>query len=102
MQHRKFLSPIALQKLNEIWIRKDKIKLSLKLEIYKILVKPVLMYNCGTWGINKNEEKNMNSFHRQQLRRTKRKISCKMSNKNVYKITKEKPLSLEILAARRC
>ena len=74
---------------------KDRTKVSLKLETYKSLVKPVLMYNCWKWEITKNEEKNTNPFHTQQLqlrRMLNVKYPCKMSNKKVYKITKENPL----------
>ena len=48
---RKQLSIAALNKLQSIWIRKEKIKQALKIKLYKSLVKPVLVYNSGTSGV---------------------------------------------------
>ena len=69
IQRRKCLSTIAMNKLTKIWIRKDKLKLGTRLRLYKSLVKPILLYNSGTWGITGAEEDKLNKFHRKQLRR---------------------------------
>ena len=99
--NRKQLSMNSLNKLNNIWIKKDKIKKTLKLKIYKTLVKTILLYNCGTWAITKNEKKNLNSFHRRQLKIVMN-ITYPMiiRNKKLYKITEEQPISLEITKRR--
>ena len=34
----------------------------------KALVVPVLLYNCGTWGITDSVMKELEVFHRRQLR----------------------------------
>ena len=91
---RKQLAIVANKDLNQLWIRKDKLHLSLRLKIYNSLVKPILLYNSGTWGISKNEEGNLNAFHRQQLRYVlKIHHPHHISNANVYKICNEIPLS---------
>ena len=55
MCRRKQLSVAASKKLNKIWTRRHKIKLPLRIKIYKTMIKPVLLYNCGTCGITKAE-----------------------------------------------
>ena len=89
--HRKELSNIAMNRINDIWIKKDKIKEELRMKTYRRIVKPVLLYNSSTWGITKEEEKNLNAFHRKQLRRILHdKYPEKMKNEEVYKKTNEK------------
>ena len=48
IERRKALSNIALNKLFNIWLRKDKIKLKTRIRLYKTLVKSVLIYTCST------------------------------------------------------
>ena len=33
------------------------------------LVKSVLLYNYGIWGVSKDDQRKLNSFHRNQLRK---------------------------------
>ena len=43
----------------------------------------------GTWGLTKNDENNLDSYHRRQLRQVMQmcvKYPAKMSNKNVYRV----------------
>ncbi|XP_029656189.1 uncharacterized protein LOC115230104 [Octopus sinensis] len=46
----KILSTIALKKLQSIWMRKNQISTKMRIRLYKAFVRPVLMYNAGTWG----------------------------------------------------
>ena len=99
--YRKELSNTAMNRINTIWIKKDKIKEDLRIKMYKSIIKPVMLYNSSTWGITKEEEKNLNSFHRKQLRRILNvKYPIIMKNKEIYSKTGEKPISLEIVANR--
>ena len=64
-------------------------------------MKPVLLYNSQTWGLTKSDENNLDSFHRKQLRIVLHiKYPNIVSNKNIYEITDETPLSLTILKSR--
>ena len=70
ISNRKHFSTAALHiKLYDVWVKKDKIKRKLKILIYKVVAKTVLLYNCGTWAMRKNDEQNINAFHRKQLRK---------------------------------
>ena len=98
---RKLLSTQSLQKLNNIWIRKNKIRPEIRIKLYKSIVKPVLLYNSQTWGLTKSDEINLNSFHRRQLRIMLHiKYPTIISNKDLYHTTSEIPLSLTILKLR--
>ena len=101
INRRKQLSMAALYKINNLWIRKDRIKQSTKLKLYKTLVKPVLLYNSGTWSPTQKEEEDLDGFHRKQLRIVLNvKYPVKMRSKTVYRITKEELLSISILRNR--
>ena len=58
-----------MRRLNDVWVRKDRISLRKRLGLYKQLVKQLLTYNCGTWGLSKVDEQKLDTFHRRQLRR---------------------------------
>ena len=84
--------------MNNIWIRKDKIKQTLRLKLYKSIVKPILTYSSGTWSQTKKEEDGLDAFHRKQLRTVLNvKYPVIMKNKIVYRETGEEILSIEIL-----
>ena len=65
-----------------------KTKLATRIWLYETLVKIVLLYNCGTWGVSKDDQRKLNSFQRRQLRKVIRiHWSHKISNNKLYKIT---------------
>ena len=98
---RKQLATAALNKINYIWIRKDKIKQKLRLRLYKTIVKPILMYNSGTWGLTTKEEDNLDAFHRKQVRKVLNvKYPVTMRNNILYKESEENIISLDILKNR--
>ena len=98
---RKSLSNIAFNKLYTVWIRKDKLKLSTRLRLYKSLVKPILLYNCGTWGITKTETEKLDAFHRKHLKKILGiRWPTKITNESLYKKTNEKPISTTLREAR--
>ena len=64
-------------------------------------MKGVVLDNCGTWGVSKDDQRKLNSFHRRQLRKGIG-IQCphKISNNKLYKITGTKPLLITITEKR--
>ena len=94
VKRRSQLASAALNKHSKLWAGKKKIKNKTKLRIYKTLVKPILTYNCSSWGLNKSEEDRLDAFHRKQLKRVLGiKYPTKISNKKLYKKTNEIPIS---------
>ena len=97
----KRLSTAALAKLQNIWIKGDKVKRKTKIKLYRTLVKSVLTYNCGTWALTKTEEEKLNAFHRQQLRKIlNSKYPVKITNLSLYEKCNEFPLSVTLLESR--
>ena len=98
MQCRIQLSTTALHNLNNIWIWKNSIREHIRLKLYKIIVKPVLMYNSQTWGLTMIDEHNLDIFPRQKLRIALQiKFPHVISNSDLYQRTNEIPLTLTIL-----
>ena len=58
---RKSLSTAALNKLNNVWIRKDKIKQTTRIKLYNALAKSILTYNCSTWALTASEEESLDA-----------------------------------------
>jgi hypothetical protein len=59
------------------------------------------MYNSCTWGLTQADEKNLNSFHRKQLRQVLGiYYPHRISNEKLYEVTKTRPLTIDITKAR--
>ena len=101
VERRKQLATVALYKLNNFWIKGNKLKTSTKIKLYNSLVKSILLYNCGTWALTLTEKERLNAYHRKQLKRILNiRFAKKITNKSFYRICQEKPVSLQILSAR--
>jgi hypothetical protein len=68
IKRRKNISIGKLVQMKKTLKSKKITKISKKMKLYNSLVKSVLTYNSCTWGLKKNDEKNLDSFHRKQLR----------------------------------
>ena len=73
----------------------------LRIELYKKLIKPALLYNSSAWGLTANDELKLDTFHRKQLRRVigKRYLD-KVSNAKLYEKCKTYLISLQITEMR--
>ena len=101
VERRKQLATVALYKLNNVWIKGNKLKTSTKIKLCKYLVKSILLYNCGTWALTLREEERLNAYHRKQLKKILNiRYPKKITNKSLHRICQEKTLSLQILSAR--
>lgn len=87
--------------MNAIWIRKDKIKQQIRLRLYQSLIKSILLYNCGTWGLTQQQEEKLDAFHRRQLRKIIGvRYPTKISNVKLYEKVEEEPVSKTVKNAR--
>ena len=101
INRRKQLAIVAMNKYEKTWIRNTPLNQSVRLNVYNTVVKPVLLYNCSTWGLTVGDEDKLDSFHRKQLRRVLgKRYPDKISNKNLYETCKSKPISIEIAKQR--
>ena len=97
------LARAAFDRMWKLWVNKKKLSESLRIRIYNAYVKPVLLYNCGTWGATDTTIKTLESFHRGQLRRVLGiHYPEHISNKMVYfRCGKNcNPLRYDLLKAR--
>ena len=101
IQRRKQLSNVKLVQMKKILKRRNVVSIKKKMKLYNALTKSVLTYNSCTWGLTRNDEKGLNSFHRRQLRQV---IGVfyphKIGNEKLYKVTGTRPLTIDITKAR--
>lgn len=90
MTRRIQLSYAAFNSIKQVWLKQN-IHWEKKLTIYKSIVKPVLTYNFGTWGLTKKEQNEIDVVHRRQLRSIIK--DKKIKNKKLYEKCKEEPIS---------
>ena len=99
---RKTLATVAFNKMYTLWVRRNMISEKRLLLLYNTLVLPILLYNCGTWGVCKKDLDSLDTFHRKQLRRLLG-ISWedKVSTEELYRRCDCGPISIHIKNSRR-
>ncbi|XP_029655928.1 uncharacterized protein LOC115229770 [Octopus sinensis] len=60
----------ALRSLKENWLKRKGLSTKTRIRLHNSLVKPILLYNAGTWGLSATDNDNLDFFHRDHLRRT--------------------------------
>ena len=86
MKRRIQLSYAAFNTIKKIWYHR-KIHINKKLQLYKSTVKPILLYNSGTWGLTKKEQNEIDVTHCRQLRTLIN--NKKICNNKLYEKCKE-------------
>ena len=69
VERRKHLATVALYKLNNVWIKGNKVKTLTKIKLYKSVMKSILFYNCKTWAIAHTEEERLSAYYQKQLKK---------------------------------
>ena len=60
-------------------------------------MKSIPLYNCGTWALTLTKEERLNPYHGKQVKKILNiRYPKKITNKSLYRICQEKPLSLKI------
>ena len=89
-----------MKTLEELFRDKD-LKNHIKINVFNTLVGSVFLYNTKIWTSNKTIDGALDSFHRRMLRKEVKLVyPRKISNIDLYKITKATPWS-EIIRERR-
>ena len=71
------------------------------MKLYQAIVRSVLLYNSCTWGMSTKDENEMDNFQRRQLRSVLGvRYPTTMRNEAVYKLTKSRPISIDITKSR--
>ena len=68
INRRKQLSIFSMNKYETLRIKKEHLNEHLRIELYKKLIKSVLLYNSSIWGLTANDELKLDTVHRKQLR----------------------------------
>ena len=83
------------------YFKSKRLSVNHKIRVFRTYVEPVLLYNSETWTLTATLEKYLDAFHRRLLRIA---INCiypkKISNENLYTLTKETPISQKIKKRR--
>ena len=75
--------------------------LELKIRVWNALVRPVLLYSCGTWGLTATLTEKLCALHRRHLRiLAGYRWPKRISNEALYRLTKSQPLSIDIQQSR--
>ena len=90
MQRRIQLSYSGFNSIQKVW-KHQRISPQKKLQLYKTIVKPILLYNSGTWGLTKKQWKEIDVVHRRQLRLVLN--NKRINNKKLYEKCNEEPVS---------
>lgn len=97
---RKQLAAVAFKSLWQLW-RRNCVSLQLKVRLYNAFVLPVLLYNCGTWGLTQQSVQSLEAFHRRQLRSLMGiRWPNRLPNVHLYEQCKASPVGLALIRAR--
>ena len=90
----------SFSRLKTIW-KSSKYSLKTKVHLYQSNVKPVLLYGAECWRMTKEDMNKLDAFHNGCLRRLCKIFwPQKISNKDLYKKTKTRAISVEIKERR--
>ena len=97
---RRTLAQLAFNSLNNMWQRTI-ISEQKRLKLYDALITPILLYNCGTWGLTAKTLESLDTTHRKHLRRI---LSIHwpetISNEDLYERCRTRPISHKIIHQR--
>ena len=100
IERRKVLATASLKSLRSLWERKGVTSIGTRMRAYNALVLPVLLYNCGIWGVTDAIMNKIEVFHRKQLREVLGVRTRNIRNVELYKRCSTTPLRSRILVAR--
>ena len=101
VKRRKVLARIAFNNMTKIWKNIGKVSEKVRLRLYNAYVRPVLLYNSGTWGLLESSIVQIETFHRRQLRRVLGIFHPqRIGNDDLYRRCNSRPLRLDIMESR--
>ena len=90
----------SFKSLRLLWERKKVTSVATRMRAYNAFVLPVLLYNCGTWGVTEAVIEKLEVFHRRQLREVLGVRKRQLSNKELYEKCGTDRLRGDIIYAR--
>ena len=101
VEKRKRMALVAFNKLTKIWKNIGKVSEKVRIRLYNAYVRPVLLYNSGTWGLLESSIVKLETFHRRQLRKVLGIFwPQKISNDDLYRRCKCRSLRFDVMESR--
>ena len=100
IKRRKSLATASFKSLRLLWERNKVTGIDTRMRVYNALVLPVLLYNCGTWGVTEAVLDKLEVFHRRQLRDILGVKARHIRNEDLYERCNTSPLRRQITYAR--
>jgi len=94
------LATAKFKSLSALWERTKVTSIETRMRAYNAFILPVLLYNCGTWGVGDKAINKLEVFHRRQLREVLGVRTRDMHNMTLYDKCKASPLREQIVYAR--
>ena len=100
IERRKVLATASFKSLRLLWERKRVTSIETRIRAYNAFVLPVLLYNCGTWGVKEKNIENIDVYHRRHLREVLGIRKRELSNEELYEKCGVKTLKKSITKQR--
>ena len=101
VERRRSLARESFKSLRMLWDRTGVTSIETRVRAYNALVLPVMLYNCGTWGLTESILNILEVQHRDFLRDIIGvKVAVDIHNVELYNKCNMKPLKLRIVRAR--
>ena len=100
IERRKRLATASFKSLRLMWERRKITSVETRIRAYNALVLPVLLYNCGTWGVTGGVIEKLEVFHRRQLREVLGIKTRELHNVDLYERCGVSPVKHHIAWAR--
>ena len=93
IRNRKKMAESMFNQCWKLWNKKSNLNIDIRVKFYNTLIKPILLYNCSTWGLTQGQIDGIESFNRRLLRRTIGFYHpSKIKSTKLYKKTNTTPL----------
>nr|CCA23568.1 endonucleasereverse transcriptase putative [Albugo laibachii Nc14] len=97
VQQRKSHATAAFKRFWKLWLHPHLLPESLRVRLYNAYVLPILLYNCGTWGLTDRDIGSLEAYHRRHLRRVLRiHYPQHISNADLCTRCNTKPLRIHL------
>ncbi|KAI8519244.1 hypothetical protein Bbelb_025010 [Branchiostoma belcheri] len=98
IEARCIMGNIAFRFLCKIWIRRSRIPLTRKLQLYNACCVSIMLYNCNSWAAPRTAIQKLDICHRKHLRAITglQWPRSRVTNDTLYKVCNTEPLSVKV------
>jgi hypothetical protein len=100
IERRKTLATASFKSLRLLWEHRKITSAKTRIRAYNAFVLPVLLYNCGTWGVTGGVIEKLEVFHRRQLREVLGVKTRDLHNADLYEKCGVSPIKHHIAWAK--